>query len=66
MKQTIGRLIPLAVWVVFMGTATLGGILALASLLAGYEENARNTAIIPVNFIPVTVLLLGRAAIRGR
>ena len=42
----------------FVGTGTLGAILAAVSLLAGYSEEARNAVLIPVNFLPAIAFLV--------
>ena len=48
----------LGIWILFVGTGTLGAILAVASFLAGSSSDALNAALIPINLLPATVFLI--------
>ena len=57
-RDELRRLIPLGIWILLVGTGTLGAILAVASFLAGSSSDALNAALIPINLLPATVFLI--------
>ena len=59
-------LVPIIVWTFFLGCFVLGLVLAPISFFAGFEENARNAALIPVALLPAIVFLLWIKKGRGR